>query len=178
VLPVPVKVDEEVAAAKFRKDLAWLSDDYAIGRGLLIVNQEPMFCIIRVPATRADGSEDDYYLRLGAEYYDKWPPTAQFVTPETWKLAMSGSRWLPTIQCQGIDWFALHSPYDGNQNGKPITIPQLLCFTFSAEYYMVSHSPREESVWRQGHHTLTATLTRVTEVLQQPHYRGPSGETL
>jgi hypothetical protein len=135
-----------------------------------------MYAVVRIPGMRADGHQDDYYLRLGAEYYDKWPPTAAFVKPETWDLASLGTRWLPTIQCQGINWFGLHAPYNANDNGRIVSLPQLLCFTFTAEYYMVPHSPPADSVWRQGHHTLTATLSRLAELLQQPHYRGPSGQ--
>jgi len=143
--------------------------------GLRLVTEERMYAVVRIPGVHADLHEDDYYVRLGAEYYDKWPPTASFVKPETWVLATASTRWFPTIQVQGIDWFGLHAPYKANHNGTIIELPQLLCFTFTAEYYMVQHSPREDSVWRQGYHTLAATLTRLAEVLQQPHYRGASG---
>ena len=172
MLPAPVKVDEEAAAEKFKRDLEWLGGDRAQQLGLRLVKQERLYAVIRIPGVRADGQQDDYYVRLGAEYYDKWPPTAAFVRPETWDLAGPGTRWLPTIQCQGINWFGLHAPYKSDK----VTVPQLLCFTFTAEYYMVPHSPPEDSVWRQGHHTTAATLSRLAEVLQQPHYRGPSGQ--
>lgn len=169
MLSVPVRVDPEIAAAKFKEHLEWLASPRAVQMGLQLVKQEEMYAIVKIPAFKKDGNADDYFVRLGAEYYDKWPPTAIFVQPDTWDRAESGTRWLPIIQCQGIDWFALHSPY----NGGGVTLPQMLCFTFTAEYYMVSHSPAENSIWRQGHHTLTATLTRLAEVLKHPHYRGP-----
>lgn len=175
MLPIPVKVDEEVAREKFRQHLEWLNGNRARQLGLRLVKQEPMYAVVRIPGVRPNTEPDDYYLRLGADYYDKWPPTAAFVRPETWDLASPASRWLPKIQCQGIDWFGLHAPYAGNVNGRIVTLPQLLCFTFTAEYYMVPHSPPEQSVWRQGHHTLTATLSRMSELLQHPHYQGPSG---
>lgn len=176
MLSIPVKVDEEVAAEKFNRDLDWLSGDRARQLGLQLVKQERMYAVIRIPGVHANGQEDDYYVRLGAEYYDKWPPTAAFVKPEAWELASSGTRWFPVIQCEGINWFGLHAPYNTQQDGESVHLPQLLCFTFTAEYYMVPHSPSEESVWSQGRHTLTATLSRVVEVLRQPHYRGPSGQ--
>jgi hypothetical protein len=175
VLPFPVKVDEEVAAEKFKRDLEWLGGDRAQQLGLKLAKQEHMYAVIGIPGVRASAQQDDYYVRLGADYYDKWPPTAVFVKPESWELASPGTRWLPTIQCQGINWFGLHAPYNGMNDGKNIYLPQLLCFTFTAEYYIVPHSPPEDSVWQQGRHTLTATLSRLAEVLQQPHYRGPSG---
>ena len=169
VLSTPVKVDPEIAATKFIADLTWLSSPRAIQLGLQLIKQEELWAAIQIPAVKEDGGTDEYFLRLGAEYYDKWPPTAIFVEPHTWVRAESGTRWLPVIQCQGINWFALHSPY----RGGTVTLPQMLCFTFTAEYYMVPHSPPETSVWRQGHHTLTATLTRLAEVLRYPHYKGP-----
>ena len=167
MLPAPVKVDEEVAAERFREDLEWLNSERAKQLGLRLVKQDRMYAVIRIPGVRATGELDDYFVRLGADFYDKWPPTAAFVKPEDWALATPGTRWFPTIQCQGIGWFGLHAPHSG--------LPQLLCFTFTAEYYMVPHSPPEESVWRQGYHTLAATLSRLAEVLRHPHYRGPSG---
>jgi len=165
-------VDEEVAADKFKQDLEWVSSQRAEQLGLCLVEQERMHAVIRIPGVRANGGKDDYYVRLGADFYDKWPPTAAFVKPEGWVLATPGTRWLPRIQCQGINWFALHVPY-GNGN---MVLPQLLCFTFTAEYYMVSHAPPADSVWRQGYHTLAATLSRLAEVLKHPHYQGPSGQ--
>jgi hypothetical protein len=168
-------VDEEVAAEKFNQHLEWLCGDRARQLGLQLVRQERMHAVVRTVGARHDGRQDDYYVRLGADYYDKWPPTAAFVKRDTWDLAGPGTRWLPTIQCEGITWFGLHAPYKGNNNGVIIELPQLLCFTFTAEYYMVPHSPSEDSVWRQGYHTLAATLSRLSEVLQHPHYRGPSG---
>ena len=175
MLPFPVKVDEEVAAEKFKQHLEWLCGDRPRQLGLQLKRQERLYAVLRIPGIRADGQQDDYYVRLGAEYYDKWPPTAGFVKNETWELASPGARWFPSIACQGIDWFGLHAPYSANHNGKMINLPQLLCFTFTAEYYMVPHSPPENSVWRQGYHTLAATLSRLAEVLRQPHYKGPSG---
>jgi hypothetical protein len=175
VLSFPVKVDEEVAAEKFNKDLEWLCGDRAAQLGLRLIKQERMHAVIRIPGVRVDGHEDDYYVRLGADYYDKWPPTTAFVKPEAWDLAAQGTRWIPSIQCQGINWFGLHVPYNVQHQGATINLPQLICFTFTAEYYMVPHSPPENSIWRQGYHTLAATLYRLAEVLRQPHYRGPSG---
>jgi hypothetical protein len=175
VLPFPVRVDEEVAAERFNQDLEWLCGDRAQQLGLRLMKQERMYAVVRVPGVHSDGKQDDFYVRLGAEYYDKWPPTTAFVKPDTWELASATTRWLPSIQCQGINWFGLHAPYRGNYGGGPVNLPQLLCYTFTAEYYMVRHSPPEDSVWRQGYHTLAATLSRLAEVMQPPHYRGPSG---
>lgn len=172
MLPVPVKVNEDVAAAKLKEHLEWLDTQRAAQLGLRVVKQDRMYAVIRIPGVRANTEEDDYYVRLGADFYDKWPPTAAFVKPDSWELAAPGTRWLPRIQCQGINWFALHAPY-GNAN---LVLPQLLCFTFTAEYYMVSHAPPTDSLWRQGYHTLAATLSRLAEVLKHPHYQGPSGQ--
>src|SRR4051812_5136400 len=95
VLPPPVKVDDEIAAEKFKRDLEWLAGERAAQLGLRLIKQERTHAVVQIPGVRADGLHDDYYIRLGADYYDKWPPTAAFVRPDDWERAASGTRWLP-----------------------------------------------------------------------------------
>ena len=78
MLPSPVKVDEEIAAEKFKRDLDWLGGDRAKQLGLKLAKQERMYAVVGIPGVRASAQQDDYYVRLGADYYDKWPPTAAF----------------------------------------------------------------------------------------------------
>jgi hypothetical protein len=101
VLPPPVKVDAEIAAAKFKRDLEWVAGERARQLGLELTTHERMYAVVRIPGVRADCQDDDYYVRLGAEYYDKWPPTAAFVKPPTWQLAAAGTRWLAAVGCEG-----------------------------------------------------------------------------
>lgn len=167
----PALADAEIATATFSEHLAKY---WAGGRpaqlGWERIDLLPLHTVIRMPARRtsAPTTVDHYYIKLGAEYYDAAPPTVGFVVPELWTPAPSSSRWFPKIQTP--PWFGLHDKYpypDGQQR-------QLVCFTFSAEYYMTEHSPKETERWTQGRHTVAATLNRLAEILSPPYYQEPS----
>lgn len=169
MLARPSPVDPEMASLTFLRDIDEL---WGSGRpeklGWTLTRIDSLHVVVTIPARRAGGMSDLYYVRLGGEYYDSYPPTTSFVSPPTWELAAPGSLWLPRVPSH--PWFGLHAAYqfpDGTQR-------QLVCFTFTAEYYMVDHSPPQSSVWQQGYHTLAATLHRLHEVLNSPYYKGPS----
>ena len=166
----PTPADPEIAAATFEDDLTAL---WASGRpeklGWGLRRPDSLDAVVELPATRADGTVEHYHVKLGAQYYDAFPPTAAFVDPERLEEAAHGTRWLPSIN--NPPWFAIHPAYlfpDG-------TSRQLVCFSFTAQYYMVSHMPPETAVWTQGRHTVAATINRLAEVLGSPYYQGPSG---
>jgi hypothetical protein len=179
VLAKPIKADPEIAAATFSQHLA---DFWETGRpeklGMERIDVDSLHSAIAIPARRADGTIDIYYIMLGAEYYDAFPPTAIFVEKpagetiqEQWIEAKSGTRFFPTMTPP--PWFGLHEKL-----AMPGYYPegrQLVCFTGTAEYYMVSHSPTEDTIWVQGRNTVARTLNRLHEVLQQPYYQRPSG---
>ena len=169
----PGLADKEIAAAIFKEHLDQL---WASGRPqrlgweqIAIVPPDPVHAVIKLPAKRVSGEIDTYYVRLGAEYYDAAPPTVAFVQPDTWMQAVEPSRWFPKIEPKP-SWFGLVAVHDFPGGVKK----QLVCFSFTAEYYMVEHSPTESQRWKQGRHTLSATLFRLAEVLAQPFYRGPT----
>ena len=172
MLGTPVKADPEIAAVKFAADLEEL---WATGRPERLGWQrralDHLHVAVTLPAKRQDASLDCYHVKLGGEYYDAFPPTAAFVVPETWEEAASSSRWFPAF-ASTPPWFGLHPSYGFPGESAP---RQLVCFTFTAEYYMVQHSPPESTVWQQGKHTVAAPQHRLAEVLQPPFYRGPSG---
>lgn len=171
MLGCPTSVDPEVASATFKRHLDEL---WASGRctrlGWEITHLDPLHVVVALPAKRPDGTADRYFVKMGAEYYDAFPPTVAFVNPENWTEAANGTRWFPVIS-PFPPWFGLHPSY-GFPNG---TSRQLVCFSFTAEYYMTSHSPPADAVWRQGRHTISATLNRLAEVLCPPYYQCPSG---
>jgi hypothetical protein len=119
-------------------------------------------------------------VRLGGEFYDLWPPSALFVCPPRgatherterlgWVTAPPASCWLPTVT--PVPSFAIHSPYtfpDGRQG-------QLVCCSMTLEYYQSNHSPTAQQSWKQGRHTLAATLHRIHDALNSDSYQGPSG---
>jgi hypothetical protein len=170
VLARPTPADHEIAAFTFESHLEnlWASARPA-QEGWGLTKLDSLHVIVDLPGQRADGTVEPYYIKLGAEYYDAFPPTVAFVDPASREEAAQGTRWLPVIT--GTSWFALHPTYtfpDGSSR-------QLVCFSFTAQYYMVDHMPPETAVWRQERHTVAATINRLAEVLQPPYYQGPSG---
>lgn len=176
LLGLPTPVDLEIAAATFLRDLDQL---WASGkpeeRGWQRQQLDPLHELIALPGRRDDAPDDEYFVELGAKYYDYWPPTTAFVDPVTQTEAQPNTRWWPKIE--GADEFgftptAFPAGYV-TRLGQPMQ--QLICFTATAQYYMVNHNPPEHTVWKQGDHTLARTLGRLHELLGPPFYKGPAG---
>lgn len=167
-------VDPEVAARTFQRHL----DTYWANRGLDSTGWsrtavDELHTVVSIPARRPDGATEPYFIRLGAEYYDPFPPTVMFVAGTSgWPRARVGTTWWPQLSPPG--WFALHDSRTYTGPGGQSFEGQLVCFSMTAEYYMSDHSPTENQRWRQGRHTVVATLSRLAEVLGPPHYTGPS----
>ena len=171
----PARVDPEIAAVTFA---AHLDDFFANGRGRregwerILVDE--LHAVIRIPAVRADGSVDHYFVMLGAEYYPVWPPIVRFVrrTEEgSWVDATEGTTWWPRQQNQPGFSFGLHATYPFPEGPR-----QLVCFSQSFEYYITGHTPQGDEGWDPARHTLTATLSRMADVLRAPNYQEPSGD--
>jgi len=167
--------DPEVAALTFRRHLEtfWTNRELD-NQGWRLVEIDSLHTVVTIPACRADGATDDYFVRLGAEYYDSYPPTVLLVTPEDgWPRARANTMWWPRISAPS--WFGLHDSFQFMQdNGQPLYEGQLLCFSMTAEYYISNHNPTDDQRWRQGKHTVAATLSRLRELLSPPHYEGPN----
>lgn len=178
VIARPALADPEIASKTFQTHLAelWGSPTPA-RRGWRRQRVDALHELITIHATRADETVDDYHVLLGAEYYDRWPPTAAFVNPETLEEALPGSRWLPAFAACPA-WFQLHSghPFPPEYAVNGAQHRQLLCFSGTAQYYMVDHNPEETAIWRPGERTVAMTLARLHELLQQPWYSQPSNE--
>lgn len=166
----PAPADPEIAAAVFKQHLDEL---WASGRpdhlGWERIHLDDLHVVVKLPAKRTTGKTEPYYFRLGAEYYDVAPPTVAVVQPTGWTIASEPSRWFPRIEPKPL-WFGLHSACDWPDGKKR----QLVCFSFTAEYYMTNHSPKESERWQQGRHNVAATLFRLAEVLSPPYYKWPS----
>jgi hypothetical protein len=165
----PTPADPEIASATFIEHLDRL---WATGRperaGWLRWPWDPLHAIVRLPARRDCGAVDYYLLRLGATYYDAFPPTASFVSGDGATEARQGTSAYPSIA--GAPWFSLHDSYEYPDK----TRRQLVCISVTAEYYW-SHVPSADVRWEQGKHTVAATLNRLAELLAPPYYKGPSG---
>ena len=167
MLDRPTAVDPEVAELTFNEHLdeLWRSGLPAThGWGRIPLNK--LHTVIVLWADRG-GAKEHYFIRLGGEYYDRWPPSVSFVEPSEWQPVKANCRWWPAVNCPS--WLGLHINHA--LNGNP---GQLICFSFTAEYYMVDHNPGESAVWTPGVHTLSATLCRLQEALSPPYYHGPS----
>jgi hypothetical protein len=124
---------------------------------------------------RRNGEPDDgYYVELGAKFYDYWPPTTVFVDPNTGTEAEQDTRWWPKIEGAGDFGFSTTNFAAEYVTRLGAPMHQLVCFTATAQYYMVDHNPPEHTVWKQGSHTLARTLARLHELLGPPFYKGPS----
>jgi hypothetical protein len=171
---VPVRnlarANPEIAAATFKDHLDRL---WATGRptrlGWLRNDVDALHTVVTLPAKRPSGEIDHYYFRLGAKYYDAAPPTVALVEADGVTHAPENSKWFPVLESKP-DWFGLHAKYTWPSGPAR----QLVCFTLSAEYYMTNHSPKESEEWRQGQHTVAATLYRLAEILSPQYYRKPA----
>ena len=173
----PDPVDPEIAAITFDVHLSqFFKHGRGAGDGWERIDVDPLHAVVRVPAVRADGTRDHYFVRLGAEYYDVWPPTVAFVRSDGeagWVEANQNSRWWPNQQNSPGFPFGLHY----GRTFSDGSVGQLLCFSHTFEYYISDHKPTETEAWRQGKQTLSATLNRIARVLTAPNYIGPSGDS-
>lgn len=187
----PALADGEIAAAVFDSHIARAAASaQARAHGWTFTRLAPLHVVVRVEATRPGGEVDRYFVKLGAEYYDLCPPTTSFVCPPhtdvedtwanadnrgPWRIARLGSRWFPLVE--GLPWFAIHDAYQCAVPGNPeyASPRQLVCCSMTFEYYVSGHQPTDGQQWRQGRHTLSATLNRISDALKSANYRGPSG---
>jgi hypothetical protein len=169
LLSYPVAAEPEVAARTFADHLDhFFAGPRPLELGLKQRDISNLQTMIEVDGIREDGTHHPFFLLLGAQYYDRWPPTAAFVDPATLAQVDSRSIYWPTLK-QQPSWAALHNNYKFSDGSAG----QMICITFTAEYYRTSHSPPKDAVWLPGRHTVAATITRVAELLRQPYYGQP-----
>ena len=177
-MSTPAPADAQIATAVFANHVE-RAQASAVARqhGWAFTWLDPLHVVVEVTPERPTGGGDRFYVKLGAEYYDLHPPTTAFVcppasaadttAPPSWSPAGPGSRWLPVLE--PLPWFAVHGAY--SFTGGP---GQLVCCSMTFEYYVTNHSPTAGQQWRQGQHTLVATLTRIQDALDSPNYKGPA----
>jgi len=95
--------------------------------------------LVPVHGTYAD-VRDDYLLRLRFLTGRDWPPSAQFVNPETLEYAISlDQHHLPVIDGTEVK---VHPSYAG-----PDGALQLVCCSATLEYYDVLHGGDDRILW-------------------------------
>ena len=172
-MPAIPLVDAEMAAELFGRHLR---DFWASGRpdkwGWTIEYRDPLTAIVHVTGRRQDGTVDPYLILLDGRSYDEYPAGVYFVRPEPFAARPGpGSRWLPTFGNVPFP-FALHQTYAYPDQ----TTDQLVCFSQSRDYYLSGHNPTSGERWKPGEQTVSATLSRLREVLSPPCYQGPAGD--
>jgi hypothetical protein len=186
---VPALADEEVAGTVFAAHVSRVRvSAQAREHGWCFTNLDALHVVVSMTAVRPGDERDLYHVKLGAEFYDRYPPTTSFVSPPRpasdttparggWTEAVDESRWLPVVNA--LPWFAIHPTFGYPANviaDADYLVPrQLVCCSMTFEYYISSHTPTPGQQWQQGRHTLAATLTRIQDALTSPNYQRPSG---
>jgi len=167
IAPPPV-LDPQGGAAAFAEDLPRVLQLLDASRvedlGWLRLNS--LTLLVPMSGQRGEVPEE-YLLKLGFQAYRRWPPSAQFVNPET--LAFDpeqDSRWLPRLtsnECQ------THLRYPHPSGG---TI-QLVCCSATLEFYDVGHNVEEEHLW-SGKSTFYSTIVAIQRAFSES-YQGSFG---
>jgi hypothetical protein len=128
---------------------------------------DPLTLIIPRLGVRQDGTRDDFLLRLNFLYYPEWPPSAQFVNPNTRGYCYPDDQfWLPRVE--GTNEIAIHAQFDA-PGGRKI---QLICASVTLEFYQILHDVDPKYVWNSQVQNFSATLTAIDRALRQPFYKG------
>ena len=124
----------------------------------------PDLLTLLVPLNGGRGDTvDNYLLRLGFGYYREWPPSAQFVNPETQVFEVGkDEKWLPKIE----GWNELHVHADYNGTG------QLICCSNTLEFYKVRHGMEAKHLWDSERQNFAAALAAIRWALQSAYYKG------
>lgn len=160
----PIRQDEEIASLKLEQDIAIVaaSDNCEYYRWSFN-RLEKMYWIWGLFAERPDGTRDQYWVRLGAEYYDASGPTVYFCDPDG--IIFHGvSHWFPKL-AQNPPWAALHPNYQHKDHSG-----QLVCYSYNAIYELTHGAPAEHLRWQQGVHKVSAALNKLQHVLEPEYY--------
>jgi hypothetical protein len=110
------------------------------------------------------GKSEAFTLKLAFQAYRTWPPSAQFVNPETLAYNYPIDRQhVPILTSPGCH---SHPEYDKPGGGKM----QLICCSATLEFYEVLHSVQPEHVWRDTDTFLT-TIDAIQKALAS-HFGG------
>jgi hypothetical protein len=120
--------------------------------------------LVPVAGRTADSKEpDSFYLRLEFYHYPDWPPSAQFVNPETLGYVRNVDQyWLPKIEGGEIH---VHEHHDDLKR-------QLICCSATLEFYEVLHDVKAEYLWDPASHTFAHTINQIEWGLRSPRYKG------
>lgn len=162
----PVPATPSIAIEAFERDL----DRVLRGKTLEEMGWERpdrLTLLIPLLGARDGGQTDPYLLRLHFGYYPEWPPSAQFVNPETGTYLYPGDvEHLPRIEETGE--IRVHPAYKFNDR-----LLQLICCSATLEFYLVRHGGEAHHVWQHPRQNFSATLKAIERGLGAPWYKGP-----
>lgn len=118
---------------------------------------------LAIPMTAgADGAER-FLLRLSFLTGRAWPPSAQFVNPETLEYDLrTDQEHLPRLQSSHVQ---THSTFD-NPDGKKV---QLICCSATLEFYDVLHDVQPQHVWKDSD-TFLVTITAIQQAMRHSYH--------
>lgn len=150
--PVPVPATPSDAIAALDADLP------KVLRGRALADAgwhrlDPLTLIVPMWGRRPGGGADFFLLKMGFGYYRAFPPSAQFVNPKTLDYRPSeDAAWLPRIE--GTNEIQVHPNYHSD-------CPQLICCSFTLEFYRVRHSVEPQHLWQPATLNFAATLNAI-----------------
>jgi len=126
---------------------------------------QPDALTLLIPLTASiDGNTDDYLLKLGFHYYRDWPPSAQFVNPNTAQYAWPHDQHhVPRLESQECHTHV-------NYPTPTATGIQLICCSATLEFYQVLHTVEAQHVWN-GTSTFLTTLRAIQRAMASA-YKG------
>lgn len=99
--------------------------------------------------------QDEFLLRLAFAAYRRWPPSAQFVNPDTLAYSYPADQhFVPKLNSPGC---TTHIGYTNNHQRSHV---QLICCSATQEFYDVLHDVQPEFLWRDKDTFLT-TITAI-----------------
>lgn len=111
-----------------------------------------------------DGKADDFMLRLGFHAYREWPPSAQFVNPETLVYSHGpDNHHVPQLTSNECH---THLAYAHPKGGTV----QLICCSATLEFYDVLHGVEPRHVWSASNN-FNSTITAIRRAMTS-HYQG------
>lgn len=118
-----------------------------------------------IPMTgTAAGKSDDFLLKLHFRSGREWPPSAQFVNPETLDYTFpTDARHLPILEASHV---YVHPNISAL--GRQL---QLICCSATYEYYDILHSGEEQFLW-QNNDTFLVTLDAIRRAMGSASYKG------
>lgn len=152
--PLPVPSDPATAQSALRQHLPKALDGYKYEYD----NDRTVY--VHMAGIRADGTTDEYLVRLTFLYYPTYPPSVTFVNPAT-------------KQYDGTHWPAGNSPrlaFHARYGDAPAG---MVCNSMTFEYYFWGgHNPTPEISWNPQIHTFAATIAELADHLRPPLYQG------